>query len=181
MFETNVPAHPAATVILMKDTPLDFEILLLKRNAQLDFHGGDWVFPGGRIDPKDYDQANPKNDIIAAARVAAVRETFEEAGLKIDKKDLVFISRWTTPRGYPKRFKTWFFLCRAPSGTVSVDNQEMTRFKWFSPQVALEANNKGEIQLPGPTFHTIQSLIPFSSSEEALQHFASQPPLQVEW
>jgi len=180
MFE-NVPAHPAATVILMKDTYLGIEILLLKRSSRLDFHGGHWVFPGGRIDPSDHEKATPKNDIIAAARIAAVRETFEEAGLKILEKDLVLMSRWTTPPGYPKRFKTWFFLCQAPFGTVTIDNQEMTNSKWFSPQVALEDNNQGKIYLPGPTFYSIQSLIPFSRSEDALQHFASHPPIQVDF
>ena len=181
MFENKIPAHPAATVILMKDTSLGFEILLLKRSSRLDFHGGHWVFPGGRIDPKDHDQAEPKDDIIAAARVAAVREIFEESGLKIFQRDLVLMSRWTTPPGYPKRFKTWFFLCRAPLETVTIDNQEITKYKWLAPQAALDANNQNEIHLPGPTFYTIQSLIPFSNSEEALNHFTSQSPIQVDW
>jgi 8-oxo-dGTP pyrophosphatase MutT (NUDIX family) len=180
MFD-NVPAAPAATVILMKDSYLGIEILLLKRSSRLDFHGGHWVFPGGRIDPSDHERANPKNDIIAAARVAAVRETFEESGLRIHEKDLVLMSRWTTPPGFPKRFKTWFFLCKAPSGTVTIDNQEMTRAQWFAPQIALESNNQGKIHLPEPTFYTIQSLVPFSNSEDALQHFESHPPIQVEF
>ena len=180
MFD-NVPAHTAATVILMKDFFPGIEILLLKRNARLDFHGGHWVFPGGRIDPSDYEKAMPKNDIIAAARVAAVRETFEESGLRIHENDLVLMSRWTTPPGYPKRFKTWFFLCHAPSGTVKIDNQEMTNAKWFSPQLALESNNQGRIHLPGPTFYSIQSLIPFSNSEDAIHHFLSVPPIQVDF
>jgi len=181
MFEKKVPAHPAATVILMKDTSSGFEILLLKRNAHLDFHGGHWVFPGGRIDPKDYERASPQNDILAAARIAAVRETYEEAGLEISDKDLVLISRWTTPPGYSKRFKTWFFLCPAPLGTVTIDNQEMINSKWFSPQLALDANNQGTIHLPGPTYYTIQSLVPFSNTDDALQHFAEHPPIQVDW
>jgi 8-oxo-dGTP pyrophosphatase MutT (NUDIX family) len=180
MFE-NVPAHPAATVILMKDTSSGFEVLLLKRNSRLDFHGGHWVFPGGRIDKSDHEQASPQNDIIAAARVAAVRETFEESGLIIYEKDLVLMSRWTTPPGFPKRFKTWFFLCQAPSGAVTIDNQEMTQSKWLSPQLALDFNTQGKIHLPEPTFYTIQSLVPFSKSEDALQYFASHPPIQVDW
>jgi 8-oxo-dGTP pyrophosphatase MutT (NUDIX family) len=181
MFGMNVKAHPAATVILMRDIFSGFEILLLKRSSRLDFHGGHWVFPGGRIDPSDYEKANPQNDTIAAARVAAVRETYEEAGLNIYEKELVLMSRWTTPPGFPKRFKTWFFLCRAPSGKVTIDNQEMTNSKWLTPQTALDANNQHEIHLPGPTFFTIQSLVPFSNSEDVLQYFASHPPTQVDF
>jgi len=181
MFTKNIQAHPAATVILIRDISSGIEILLLKRSSRLDFHGGHWVFPGGRIDPLDYQKAKPKDDIIAAARVAAVRETYEEAGLQIHEEELILMSRWTTPPGYPKRFKTWFFLCPAPSGNVTIDNQEMTNSKWFSPQFALDANNQGSIHLPGPTFYTIQSLLPFSNSADALQYFASQPPIQVDW
>jgi len=177
----NTPAHPAATVILMRDTKDFFEILLLKRSSRLDFHGGHWVFPGGRIDPSDYEQAAHENDIIAAARVAAVRETFEEAGLKINIEDLVLMSRWTTPPGFPKRFRTWFFLCPAPSGTVTIDNQEIKQFDWFSPNHALNANKQGTIHLPGPTFYTIQSLTPFYSSNEALRYFEKNPPITVDW
>jgi 8-oxo-dGTP pyrophosphatase MutT (NUDIX family) len=181
MFGINVKAHPAATVILMRDKDLGFEILLLKRNSRLDFHGGHWVFPGGRIDPSDYEKAIPQNDIIAAARVAAVRETYEEAGLIINEKYLVLMSRWTTPPGFPKRFKAWFFLCPAPSGTVTIDNQEMTNSQWLTPQDALDANTQRKIHLPGPTYYSIQSLIPFSSSEDALKHFASHPPTEVDF
>ncbi|MBF0453099.1 MAG: NUDIX hydrolase [Candidatus Magnetomorum sp.] len=168
----NAPAHPAATVILMRDQDDCFEILLLKRNSRLDFHGGHWVFPGGRIDHEDYQQSSLEKDEIDAARFAAVRETFEEAGLSITTNDLVLMSQWTTPRGYPKRFKTWFFLCPAPSGQVKIDDQEIKDYQWQTAEQALKAYNQGIIHLPVPTFYTIQSLTPFSSSEAALAYYS---------
>ena len=69
-------AHPAATVVLVRDAQRDgseaLEALLLRRNSKLAFHGGAWVFPGGRIDATD-----------ANARQAAERETIEELGVDL--------------------------------------------------------------------------------------------------
>ena len=44
------------------------EVLLARRSSKLAFHGGAWVFPGGRIDPEDY--AGRPDDLVAAARRA---------------------------------------------------------------------------------------------------------------
>ena len=43
---------PAATVVLVRETEEDsgLQVLLLQHNSRLVFHGGHWVFPGGRID-----------------------------------------------------------------------------------------------------------------------------------
>ena len=49
----NVVAHPSATIVLLRDAPRGFEMLLLQRAAKLAFHGGAWVFPGGRVDAAD--------------------------------------------------------------------------------------------------------------------------------
>ncbi|MDY7100853.1 MAG: NUDIX domain-containing protein [Actinomycetota bacterium] len=88
-----VPVRPAATVMLVDDRP-DLHVLVLRRNAATIFAGGMWVFPGGRVDPDDEVVAarvGPSRDerpdapgaepVSPAHRVAAVRETFEEAGL----------------------------------------------------------------------------------------------------
>ena len=101
------PARPAATVILVRDGRDGLETLLLHRNSKLAFHGGSWVFPGGRVDAGDYPPDAP-GDMEAAARRAAVREAKEEAGLDVAEKALVYFSHWTTPSGLPKRFSTWF-------------------------------------------------------------------------
>ena len=50
------------------------------------FAGGALVFPGGRIDPGDHALAQlvaPDDQDEGAARIAAIRETIEEAGLPI--------------------------------------------------------------------------------------------------
>ena len=71
MAETNTIAPiPAATVVLLRDGKSGVEVLMLRKNAKIDF-GGMWVFPGGRIEEEDYP---PDRDIDLAARVAAARE-----------------------------------------------------------------------------------------------------------
>ena len=116
--------HPAATVVLIKDSEKGMETLLLRRNKKLDFVGGAWVFPGGRIDPTDYPDDRPDDMAFAACR-AAVREAGEEANIRIDPVDLVYFSHWITPEESPKRFNTWFFIATANSMSVRVDGSEI--------------------------------------------------------
>ena len=47
-------AVPAATVIVLRDGDEGPEVLMLKRDRDLRFAGGMWVFPGGRIDDEDW-------------------------------------------------------------------------------------------------------------------------------
>src|SRR5690606_35786389 len=76
-----IPAHPSATTVLIRPGFGEIEVLLLERSAGIEFHGGDWVFPGGRVDDED---VRPSEDPFAEApaRRAAVRETLEETGLR---------------------------------------------------------------------------------------------------
>ncbi|EZP55365.1 NUDIX domain-containing protein [Sphingomonas sp. RIT328] len=76
---------PAATLILLRDrdaAPPD--VLMVERARALAFAGGAMVFPGGRIDPGDVALAAAIGaGADGAARIAAIRETIEEAGLAI--------------------------------------------------------------------------------------------------
>ena len=56
IFMPNIEPVPAATVVLVRESPQqeDLEVLLLLRNSKLAFHGGHWVFPGGRVDKADF-------------------------------------------------------------------------------------------------------------------------------
>src|SRR5437773_10777477 len=94
MPEVVVPA-PAATVVLVRDGAEGLEVLLAKRSSKLAFHGGAWVFPGGRIDPDDY--GGKPEDLLGAARRAAAREAKEEAGVDVDADALVHLWNWTPP------------------------------------------------------------------------------------
>jgi 8-oxo-dGTP pyrophosphatase MutT (NUDIX family) len=169
-----VTVHPSATVVLLRDGAAGLEILYLRRSSKLNFHGGAWVFPGGRIDPGDYPEPET-DDVTAAARRAAVREAEEEAGLRLDPGALVPFSRWTTPEGLPKRFHTWFFAAPAGGGEVRIDGGEIREYRWMRPEQALAAQRAGEIELPPPTFVTTLTLASHSSADGALSVLAAGP------
>jgi 8-oxo-dGTP pyrophosphatase MutT (NUDIX family) len=86
---TDQPPPPvfAATLILMREMPSGSpEIMMIERAASMVFAAGARVFPGGRLDPDDWDiaRASGRDDVDEAAhRIAAIRETIEEAGLPV--------------------------------------------------------------------------------------------------
>ena len=47
------PPRAAATVIMLRDAPQGIEVFLLKRHGSSDVLGGAYVFPGGKLDPRD--------------------------------------------------------------------------------------------------------------------------------
>jgi 8-oxo-dGTP pyrophosphatase MutT (NUDIX family) len=95
------PTKPAATVILLRDGATGPEVFLVRRNRGAAFMGGAYVFPGGKLDGGDSDAALLERvrgldaasahralgepelapEIALALYVAALRETFEEAGV----------------------------------------------------------------------------------------------------
>jgi 8-oxo-dGTP pyrophosphatase MutT (NUDIX family) len=82
-------ATPAATMVIFRENPDGGAPLLLmvERIKAMAFAGGAAVFPGGKVDPADFDYAEMLGGPLpldeAAARLAAIRETIEEAGLAL--------------------------------------------------------------------------------------------------
>ncbi|MFC0624209.1 NUDIX hydrolase [Kribbella deserti] len=91
-----VEPRPAATVILLRESPVGPEVYLLRRTTTMAFAAGMSVFPGGRVDPTDATIADSWSgpspawfgerlgcsaEMAAAYVAAAVRETFEESGV----------------------------------------------------------------------------------------------------
>ncbi len=80
---------PAATLVIFgrPDDRGDAELLFVERSSAMKFAPGAVVFPGGRVDRADRELAIRTAPHLepddAAARVAAIRETVEEAGLLI--------------------------------------------------------------------------------------------------
>ena len=92
--------RPASTVILVREQTRELQVYLLKRSTGMGFFPGSYVFPGGALDPGEGDaefwqhhvdrtleelvrtfgQGLDAKDILAYG-VAAIRETFEEAGV----------------------------------------------------------------------------------------------------
>lgn len=91
-----LPARPAATVMLVRDTAKGIKVFLMRRHRAMEFVGGVVVFPGGGVDDRDrnadidwhgpppswWAQRLGVDEQLALALVcAAARETFEESGV----------------------------------------------------------------------------------------------------
>lgn len=109
MAESNTsPVVPvrASTVILIRDTDGQLQVYLLKRSSQSGFMPGNYVFPGGVVDSEDRnvdfwqghidlnrDQVITRlggglnNADVVSHGIAAIRETFEEAGVLLARQN----------------------------------------------------------------------------------------------
>jgi 8-oxo-dGTP pyrophosphatase MutT (NUDIX family) len=217
--------YPAATVVLLRDTPTTPEVFMVRRHQALAFMGGAFVFPGGRVDAADGDDA----DLLRRGsggqelrfRLAALRELFEEGGvllardaggayvsltdpathdrfiryrkrviedaleframleherLHLDVEALVPCAHWITPPRMSKRFDTRFFAARMPPGQLAVhDKGETTESLWIAPADALERGSSLGMDLPPPTLHTLEELVPFRTVAEILAAYTARP------
>jgi len=78
------PPIPAATLVLFRVEDGITQHLFVERSGTMSFAAGAIVFPGGRIDAGDEALAAHYPEVPdAAARVAAIRETIEEAGVAV--------------------------------------------------------------------------------------------------
>lgn len=98
----NVAIRSAATVMLIDDRP-DLQVLMMERHAATIFAGGMWVFPGGSVDADDDSDAlhaivkdrtdRDASDLMnidqggLAYYIAAIRESFEEAGILLARHE----------------------------------------------------------------------------------------------
>ncbi|WP_366075867.1 NUDIX hydrolase [Phenylobacterium sp.] len=144
------PKNAATVMIIRRDGPKP-RVLMGRRHGGHSFMPDRWVFPGGRIDRADY-HAPYANDLRAdvaavfdaylkpgrgrALALAAIRETWEEAGLLLarpgparpsagpwrsfveqgalpDLEALDVVARAITPPMVGKRFDTWFLVADA--------------------------------------------------------------------
>ncbi len=171
---TPAPAHPAATVILLRPAPIGFEVLLLLRNQAIKFAGNNWVFPGGRIDEIDY--RGNRRDEKAAAKVAAARESMEEASLNLAPEDFHFFAHWTTPVVEKKRFATWFLLGELHQHQeVKIDQSEIVDYRWLNPQTALQQHRNGELTMFPPTYLSLLELSDFDSTDQVIKALEDRP------
>jgi 8-oxo-dGTP pyrophosphatase MutT (NUDIX family) len=98
--KNQAPLTPAATLILTRQYAGELQAYLIRRSLKSGFMAGNYVFPGGRVDPEDRDfefwqnrTDLVRNEIkqklggdltaaeVSAYGVAAIRETLEEAGI----------------------------------------------------------------------------------------------------
>lgn len=163
----------AATLVVVDTTGYEPRVLMGRRRADLVFMPGKFVFPGGRVDPADRQvtcgdclpdieqqklfsgmKGPPSAERARAIALAAIRETYEEAGLLIGTADphaanaaasgranaswqpflahgivptvgaLSLFARAITPPGRPRRYDTRFFAAEAGSIALRIPPPE---------------------------------------------------------
>jgi 8-oxo-dGTP pyrophosphatase MutT (NUDIX family) len=100
-----ISARPASTIVLVREHEQKLQVYLLRRSTKSGFFPGSYVFPGGALNPDERDVEFWEKHIdlpaeelrkifgsgmdvpgIIAYGVAAIRETFEEAGVLLVRK-----------------------------------------------------------------------------------------------
>lgn len=122
------PVRDAATVVLLRGR----SVLMGRRQRGAVFMPSKWVFPGGAVDPGDAGVAlaRPCPGVPDAIAAAAIRELWEETGLRLgrpgpqpagwdgfgltpDAGALRLVFRAVTPPGRPRRFDARFLMADA--------------------------------------------------------------------
>ena len=174
------PRHAATLIIVRRDAKKP-RLLMGRRHGGHSFMPDKWVFPGGRVDRGDFtapsaNELDPegKSKLALTARhaspllpralgLAAIRETFEEAGLLLAKEApvrpgvgpwrpfleagalpdlsaLTYVARATTPPYRPRRFDARFFMAEADS-LLSLERRpdcgELDEIAWVDLDEAL--------------------------------------------
>lgn len=153
-----VPLRDAATVLVLRDGEEGLEVFMLRRNLKSDFVGGAYVFPGGAVDAADRQAdlepvCEGRSDVDASRRlgidrgglafwVAAVRESFEEAGLLlaygtdgdfVDLDNAADLARWASHRAEVDQGRRRVVeLCAAESLRLAVDRMHYFGH-WITP------------------------------------------------
>jgi len=145
--QQTVPTKPvrprnAASLIITRHGSKGLEVLMGKRPRKSAFAPDVFVFPGGKVEPGDFD-AKPSKTLDAecirrtgasprlatALAAAALRETREETGLILpdDHSHLSLVARAITPTASPIRFHARFFIIDADHADGDhADSHELT-------------------------------------------------------
>jgi 8-oxo-dGTP pyrophosphatase MutT (NUDIX family) len=220
------PIRDAATLILYRRRDAGrIEVLMGERHGASAFLPNRFVFPGGRLDPADYRirPARPLSPVslarlgrskrtgprkATALALAAIRETFEESGLRLamaghggitppspawatfcegdlvpDPGSLLYICRAITPPGRPRRFDARFFAAPAEAARGELrPSAELDKLDWVAPE------ETGHMLLPGITQYVLAHLAawlePDALDDPARQipfHFMRHGRRQLEW
>ena len=143
------PIKDASTVIVLREAGDGLETFLLCRHQRSGFLGGAHVFPGGKVDPSDKEPSwhgridRPTEDITAplgetnaevglGLLVAAVRETFEEAGVLL-ANTAVGVDLAATRR---RLHDGASFLELASDIDMKIDSLALTPYsRWITPKM----------------------------------------------
>ncbi|MCF8474756.1 MAG: NUDIX domain-containing protein [Emcibacter sp.] len=99
------------------------------------------------------------------------------SAVELDMGDCLPFAHWITPKVYPIRFDTRFFLCVAPMGqNPSPDGQEITHVEWMYPMTLVEESDG---LLMFPTMMNLKKLGQSKSVSEALKTLSKRKIVTV--
>ena len=182
---------PASTVVLVRDGDAGIETFILRRAASMRFAPGMHVFPGGRVDARDYDvevsfvgsdsehqrlakRASADLRDVSALYACAVRETREETGvdlsamtssgqLVIDPAVMPIADHWVTPVSEGHRYDVRFFAALLPVGQDAVlQTTEADVADWFPVATAIQRFADGTLPMLPPTIMMVRYLAGFA-------------------
>lgn len=156
----------------------NYRVLMVQRvtKAKLGSFNSAQVFPGGLIEPQDY-QHQAKDPL----KVCALRETFEETGLALagypspsssSLSDIRPLARWVTPRAQPRRFDTVFGLLAAPEidpAQVKLQQKEVAGMDWVAPDQILQANANRQVPLLPPQFYILHEISKYRQWQDLVE------------
>ncbi|MFA6285518.1 MAG: NUDIX hydrolase [Parcubacteria group bacterium] len=126
-----------ANVVVFRES--DGRCLILKRSEREKVHPGKYAMPGGKLEWKDLDIANPtrmNGDVIDfenAVEDLVARETRQEADIEIEKK-LYYINSvaFVRPDGIPVILVK--FAAKYKSGDVNPNPHDFSDFAWVNEE-----------------------------------------------
>jgi len=159
--QTDLPKpRDAASLLVLRHDAGTPQVLMARRSAGHRFMPNVLVFPGGAVDPADYDaevatqlaphvaarlerSADPA--LARALAVAATRELTEEVGLSLGRPPplgvLEYLCRAITPPDRQIRFDARFFVVDAAHANgVLAGSDELADPDWYTVEAALAAD-----------------------------------------
>lgn len=96
---------------------------------------------------------------VTKAQPSRFVDSLGEIGIRIRPERLVFVSRWVTPPGKPRRYDTRFYACEVPAhADPEPDGVEVTQVCWLRPGEALARASRGEENLMLPAMANLRSI-----------------------
>lgn len=196
--ERAVRPRDAAALVILDHSTGEPRALMGRRRPDMVFLPNKFVFPGGRVDRGDFTapssdelhpieaakllldmKGGPSASRARALALAALRETYEEAGLLIGGpatparpaageswqpfvaegviprlSGLTYFARAITPPGRPRRYDTRFFCVEATeiARRIEIPDGELSALDWFT------LDDMRALDLPGITRVVIEDL-----------------------
>lgn len=186
--------RPAATVILLRDGEDGLETFVMRRATTMAFAPRMHVFPGGRVDERDYAEpvrfAGSDADALArrastdaagvsALYACALRETHEEAGIDLSVRDadgallvdasiIPIVDHWVTPEVESHRYDVRFFAAEIADGHAQLTTTEADNADWIGPARAIEAFESGSMAMLPPTESVLRWLSGFAHAADVI-------------